>query len=56
MFRGQYLFLYESKFLLESSGENKLVLNCIWYKYVDSDAPGDHYLLRSILNIVSHHK
>lgn len=39
MFRGQYLFLYESKFLLESSGEKKQVLNCIWYKYVDSNAP-----------------
>lgn len=39
MFRGQYLFLCASKFLLDSSGEKELVLNSISYKYVDSDAP-----------------
>lgn len=36
MFRGQYLFLYEPKFLLESSDEKELVLNSISFKYVDS--------------------
>lgn len=39
MFRGQYLFLYEPKFLLESSDEKELVLNSISFKYVDSNAP-----------------
>lgn len=39
MFRGQYLFLYKPKFLLESSDEKELVLNCISFKYVDSNAP-----------------